>query len=294
MPDAALFLGIALGVAASIPLAWLFTRRVANKVRRLEQRAQTAERLAEVGNMTSGLAHEIKNPLSTLGLNLQLLQEDLTDLKPHLTDDADGSDKLARIDRRFGMLGRETARLREILEDFLRYAGRIQLDQQPTDLNALAADLIDFFEPQAAAAGVRLRGQFDANPAVTSLDPALIKQAVLNLMINAVQAMQQARDDNQPHGGANELLLHTHLRSPNKQPELHLHVTDTGPGIPPDRVDTVFQPYISHKRGGTGLGLPTTRRLIEEHGGRLELHNAPGRGCDFILAFPIDPLAPDA
>ncbi|MEM1213015.1 MAG: ATP-binding protein [Planctomycetota bacterium] len=288
MPDAALFLGIALGIAATLPLAYVFTRRVANKVRRLEQRAQTAERLAEVGNMTSGLAHEIKNPLSTLGLNLQLLQEDLTDLKPHLSDDADGNDKLARIDRRFGMLGRETARLREILEDFLQYAGRIQLDLQPTDLNELAADLIDFFEPQAAAASVRLRAQLEANPAVASLDPVLIKQAVLNLMINAVQAMQQARDEQQPHGGANELLLHTHLRSPNKHPELHLHVTDTGPGIPPDRVDAVFQPYISHKRGGTGLGLPTTRRLIEEHGGRLTLHNAPGRGCDFVLAFPLD------
>ena len=286
MPTAWFLLGVAVGVGVTGPIAVLLARRVAAKVRRLEQHAQTNERLAEVGSMTSGLAHEIKNPLSTLGLNLQLLQEDLADIADHLDDD-EAADKLARVRRRFEMLTRETSRLREILEDFLRYAGRVQLDKQPTDLNRLADELIDFFEPQAREAGVNLRSQLAADPATVSADPTLLKQAVLNLMINATQAMTQARDQQQTHGGADELILRTQRRKHLGRDELRLHIIDTGPGIPDDLRERVFQPYFSQKRGGTGLGLPTARRLVEEHGGSLALHSEPGRGSEFIITLPI-------
>ncbi len=128
----------------TVPVAVLAARRFARRVRQLELRARASERLAELGTLTGGLAHEIKNPLSTVGLNIQLLQEDLTDLAA-AAPQALPEDRLGRLNRRFDTLMRETQRLRDILEDFLRFAGRINLESQPTDINSLLDELTDFF-----------------------------------------------------------------------------------------------------------------------------------------------------
>src|SRR5437868_10875882 len=105
----------------------------------LERRARHAERLAELGTLTGGLAHEIKNPLSTVQLNLQLLREDMSPENP----------AYSRLVSRLDTVTKETSRLREILDDFLRYAGRIEVDRKPTELNQLLDELVDFFSPQA-------------------------------------------------------------------------------------------------------------------------------------------------
>jgi len=188
--------------------------------------------------------------------------------------------------RRLGGLGREAVRLREILEDFLRFAGRIELDRQQTDINALVDELAVFFEPQAADAGVKLRTQLDADPPTALADPSLLKQAILNLMINATHAMVDAKRDNQPHGGARELILRTSKATTKKGTRLCIHVIDTGPGIAKDVQAKLFEPYFSTKRTGTGLGLPTTRRIVEEHGGELTLHTELGRGSEFTIELP--------
>jgi signal transduction histidine kinase len=288
MLGASLFTGIGLGLLGALPAAWWWSRRTERRVRALERRALAAERLAELGTMTGGLAHEIKNPLSTIGLNVQLIQEDLADLEPHLDADGDAEprESLARTRRRVDGLHRETDRLRHILEDFLRFAGRVELDLQPTDLNALCGELIDFFQPQADEARVRLRADLMPGPLTVPADAGLLKQALLNLLINACQAMVEAREQSLPHGGANELILRTSPAGEPKQERVAVHVTDTGPGIEPEAVKRIFEPYFSTKRGGTGLGLPTTRRLVEEHGGTLTVHSEPGRGTDFVLTLP--------
>jgi signal transduction histidine kinase len=281
-----LFIGFGIGVLLAIPLAGVWGRRTERRVRQLEQRTRAAERLAELGTLTGGLAHEIKNPLSTVGLNVQLLQEDVHDLSQNAGLSEAHHDGLGRVQRRLESLSRETHRLRDILEDFLRFAGRVELDPQPTDLHAMIEELIDFFEPQAREAGINLRSQLAAKDATVSADAALLKQAMLNLLINAVQAMTQAREKGEPHGGADELMVRTELgRSPGGD-EFRIHVTDTGPGMNQDVAAKVFQPYFSTKRGGTGLGLPTSRRIIEEHGGHLSVHADPGRGTDFTLSLP--------
>lgn len=280
-----LFIGFALGILAAIPIAWFWGRRTAQRVRQLEQRARDNERLAELGTLTGGLAHEIKNPLSTVGLNVQLLQEDIDQLARDFPGTADA---VARTRRRCDALLREAQRLREILEDFLRFAGRVELDRQPADLNDLADELTAFFEPQAAEARVNLRPDLAASPSVAPVDAALLKQAVLNLMINATQAMADARDAGQPHGGADELIVRTANTRHLGRPAVCIHVTDTGPGLPPETVAKVFQPYFSTKRTGTGLGLPTARRIVNEHGGALTVHSEPGRGTDFTITLPIE------
>lgn len=279
------WIGLALGAAVAVPVAWQWSRRTERRVRVLEQRARTAERLAELGTMTSGLAHEIKNPLSTIGLNVQLLHEDFDELAEALPPDK--REHAGRVQRRFASLGRETDRLRAILEDFLRFAGRVQLDLQPEDLNRVVDELVDFFAPQAAQAKVNLRTQLTRDDVTVPADASLLKQAMLNLMINATQAMSRSRDNNEVHGGASELIVRTERGRELNQPVVRIHVIDTGPGVPDDLAEQVFQPYFSNKPGGTGLGLPTSRRIVEEHGGRLSLHSEPGRGTDFTITLPV-------
>ena len=295
-----IFLGVAIGVLLAVPAAWWWSRRTARRLLELERRALAAERLGELGTMTGGLAHEIKNPLSTVGLNIQLIQEDLADLDAVLPPPPEDNptstlparlgdpprERLGRIRKRVDGLFRETARLRDILEDFLRFAGRVELDRTPTDLNRLCDELIDFFQPQADEAKVNLRADLHADPAVASADGPLLKQALLNLLINACQAMTEARDKSLPSGGNNDLILRTANLKTGGQPHVAIHVTDTGPGIPPEAIQKIFHPYHSSKRGGTGLGLPTSRRLVEEHGGTLTVHSEVGVGSDFVITLP--------
>jgi signal transduction histidine kinase len=283
-------IGLGLGVLLAAVLAAVAWRRHRHRLLLLERRAQAAERLAELGTMTGGLAHEIKNPLSTVNLNIQLLQEDLREVAGNLPPDDPNLEQLTRTQRRIDSLSRETQRVRDILEDFLRFAGRIRLDVQPADVNTLVDELADFFEPQAQAANIRVRTQFDAHPAIAPIDAALVKQAVLNLLINAVQAMSEARVANPPvpHGGCAELIIRTSTRQKFGHNEVVIHVIDTGPGIANDRIAKIWQPYFSSKKNGTGLGLPTTRRIIQEHGGSIDVHSEPGRGTDFAINLPID------
>ena len=316
--------GLAAGVLLTIPLAAVAASRWARRVQRLEQRARSAERLAELGTLTGGLAHEIKNPLSTIGLNLQLMQEDLNDLARSVTPSSDATvgrpkaielegqseleflvgepsdldpvsphaeveQRVGRIARRFESLSREAQRLRHILEDFLRFAGRVRLDLRPTNINDLVNELADFFQPQAQAAGVHLRTQFDATDANVKADSDLLKQALLNLMINACKAMAKARESNQPSGGSDELIVRTQrTRGLQAARELRIHVIDTGPGMDRETTQRIFHPYYSASEGGTGLGLPTARRIIEEHGGVINCHSEPGRGTDFVIGLPIN------
>lgn len=282
-----LFIGLGAGVLASIPIAAVWGRRTERRVRQLELRARAAERLAELGTLTGGLAHEIKNPLSTVGLNVQLLQEDVHNLSEDAGLTQSHHEGLVRVHRRLESLSRETHRLRDILEDFLRFAGRVELDTQATDLHTTIGELMDFFEPQANEANVNLRSQLQADPATLQADAGLLKQALLNLLINAAQAMTQAREKNLPHGGADELIVRTERGKTLGGEELRIHITDTGPGMTAEVAEKVFQPYFSTKRGGTGLGLPTSRRIIEEHGGHLSVHADPGRGTDFVISLPV-------
>jgi signal transduction histidine kinase len=239
--------------------AWAYRRFVL-----LERRARHAERLAELGTLTGGLAHEIKNPLSTVQLNLQLLEEDLRADHPGLT----------RVLNRLATVRNETSRLRETLDDFLRYAGRLELDRKPTELNRLLEELVDFFAPQAQVQRIQLRLRKSEQPVTAQVDPRLIKQAVLNLMLNACQAM--------PGGG--ELMLSV---ARNGSSDALIDVVDTGPGVPPEVAERIFTAYYSTKKGGTGLGLPMSKRIAQEHGGDLSVRSEPGKGSDFTLRLPL-------
>lgn len=279
-PWAGLFVGFSVGVLGTAGVArWLVSRHL-RREREAQARARRVERLAEVGAMTAGLAHEIKNPLSTIGLNAQLLGEAIADTE--MPDD-----ERSRLQRRTEALRREVDRLKGILSDFLEYAGELRLDRRDADLNQVVQELADFFAPQADKHGVRVRLDVADPGPRASVDASQLKQAILNLMLNAVQAMADM-----PAGHAKELIVRTraHERGPDG-PWAAIHIIDTGPGMPPDRAAKVFEPYFTTKAGGTGLGLPTSRRLVEAHGGRLEMHSEQGRGTDFTIVIPLTPAA---
>lgn len=284
MQDAFVFItGMGAGVLVAAVIARWAIRRIIRRVRTAERRAREAERLADLGAMTSGLAHEIKNPLSTIGLNAQLLAEGIDDAG--LDQETRG-----RLSRRIGSLLREVERLRGILTDFLQFAGELRLNTSPADLAQVVEEIADFFLPQAEHHGVRMRTETGSDPLWATIDVPLVKQAILNLMLNAVQAMSPGGSGSaacSDQARAKELILRAHGgKDHDGRATISLHVIDTGPGILPECTDKIFQPYFTTKSGGTGLGLPTTRRLIEAHGGRLEVYTEAGKGTDFTIILP--------
>jgi signal transduction histidine kinase len=274
--------GFAAGGLLVGALSYWQARRWLARAQEAERRARSAERLAEVGAMTGGLAHEIKNPLSTIGLNAQLLAEGLDELN------GVDPDSKQRLTRRLSSLRREVERLRGILSDFLNFAGEIRLDLHDADLNRVIDELCDFFLPQAQQQGVQLRTDLSPTPLTGRIDAPQFKQAVLNLLLNAVQAMPPGKP------GPRELILRTSREADAQgRPVNVLHVIDTGPGIDPQVLPRIFTPYFTTKSGGTGLGLPTARRLIEAHAGRIDVHTELGRGTDFAIHLPAsDPARP--
>ncbi len=272
-----ILLGLVIGVVGVAPVLQVLLRRAEHRARLAERRARNAERLAEIGSMTAGLAHEIKNPLSTIGLNAQLLAEGL--------HDADlSAQERDRLLNRLGALSREAERLRAILTDFLQFAGRVKLDARPRDLVRIVAELRDFFHPQCDQSRVVMRTKLPEKPVRVPVDESLLKQALLNLMINATQAMTNGETPPEDFQGTRGELI---LQIDADRDEARIHVIDTGPGIEPDRLEQIFHPYVSHTVGGSGLGLSTARRIIEEHGGRISVHSDVGRGSDFVIHLPM-------
>jgi len=270
-----------LGAAVSALVAWQVGLRQARqrsaRNRKLLKRTRRAEKLAELGVLTGHLAHEIRNPLSTIKMNLQLLSEDIGRVATgRQSEDSERIDpaqqhyhrQLSKLDT----LAKETDRLAETLNDFLRYAGRIELHPARHDINELLDDLMDFFEPQASSRNVRIRRSLSNKPLMCRVDADLLKQAFLNLFINATQIMED--------GG--ELIV----RSKEHGDQVRIDVIDTGPGIASAEQEKVFDAYYTSRSGGTGLGLPTCRRVVEEHDGNIELQSEPGKGSNFVILLP--------
>ncbi|HUW55086.1 MAG TPA: ATP-binding protein [Planctomycetota bacterium] len=251
--------GLALGAAGAVA----YFLKALRGLRRAERRARDSERLAYLGSLAGGLAHEIKNPLSTLHMNLQLLEEDVR---------KSGGDRAQRDLGRIKVLRREVRRLEEVLEDFLRYARRHQLELEAQNVNDILAEILDFVTPEASRTGVRVSRGLTPDLQSCRVDAGQLKQAFLNIVINAKQAM--------PDGG--ELIVHTK----NVPKGIEIEFIDTGTGISDDDLPRIWDVYYSSKKTGTGLGLPTARRIIEEHGGTIRVDTEVGKGTCFTVFLP--------
>ncbi len=219
---------------------------------------------AEISQLAGGLAHEIRNPLSTLSLNLDLLLEDFQN--PETVRDR-------RVLQRVERLRHEVHRLFGILENFLRFARVQDLKLEPTELNAIVDDLRDFYEPHATTKGIVIRTSFAPDLPSVRIDRDLFKQAILNLILNGQHAM--------PSGG--ELILTTGQDGR----WIVLDVIDTGVGMTEEVRAHIFDAFFSTRSEGSGLGLPTTRKIVEAHGGTIHVQSEPGKGSKFTIRLPI-------
>ncbi|MFT7517446.1 MAG: two-component system sensor histidine kinase HydH [Myxococcota bacterium] len=222
---------------------------------------QTLARLA------GGLAHELKNPLSTIGLHLTLLQEDWVD---------ENSPKARRTLRTVEVLTSEVERLNNILEDFLRFASTDSLEFNPASVNSLLEQVIAFSAPESARVGVQFHSYLDVNLPKIWLDKGRVRQVLLNLIINSRQAIEASGKPG-----------NISFISRKDGAFLVIDIVDDGPGMTADTLEKCFDVYYSTKAKGSGLGLATVRRIVEAHGGKMSIESSPGSGTKVHLRFPL-------
>ncbi len=235
---------------------------------------QTAEELnqklvrqyTEIAQLAGALAHEIKNPLSTIRLNMELLAEDFVDPQ---------TPKERRALKKIDVMQRECQRLQDLLDDFLSFAKVRRLKLEPIDLNGVIERTLDFYAPQAAEANIEIIRYLDSELPSVMLDAETFKAALLNLIINAQQAM--------PQGG--QLCVRTFSRGSS----VALQLIDTGCGFDEKTGAQIFDAFFSTKPGGSGLGLPTTVKIIEAHDGRISVQSEVGLGTQFTIELPVPP-----
>lgn len=218
-----------------------------------------------LARLAGGLAHELKNPLSTIGLHLALLEEDWAE--------EEGA-KAHRGRKTIGILKQEIERLNGILEDFLRFARTDSLELVQGDLNAIVEQVVRFANPEAERLGIQLRSILDLELPDLRLDPGRLRQALLNLVLNARQALE-AR-------GSGSIILITR----RERDGVVVEVVDDGPGMDRETLDRCFEVYFSTKGSGSGLGLATVRRIAEAHGGELDVQSSPGNGTRVVMHLP--------
>jgi signal transduction histidine kinase len=231
-----------------------------------QPRLQTVSDEDLLTRLARGLAHEIKNPLSTMAINLTLLEEEFTR--------AGGDDpRSRRVTKRVHTLQREVSRLEGILDDFLHYARGGLVNRQPGDLVALVREVLEFMDPEHRTHEIRVLSDLESGLPLVLLDEGVLRQMVINLMVNARQAM--------PGGG--ELILQVQRVGSRAQ----LVITDTGVGMNPEELEHCFDMYWSTKRDGTGLGLSTVRRIVLQHEGTIGVISEKGRGTSFTITLPL-------
>ncbi len=234
------------------------------------------QELEELSKLTGVLAHEIKNPLSTIKINLKLIKEELE--SSNFAEPAGiGSDldrqRLTRALRKIAVIQKEADRLEHILDSFLRYIRMADLQMASVDISELVSDMIDFYSPQAYSHSITIRQSLYKKPLVCKADVDMLKQVILNLFINAQQAMIS--------GG--ELIIRTNVRDK----EAVIQISDTGSGIAPEKLPFIFDAYHSFRPRGSGLGLPTAKKIIEAHNGTISVDSEQGKGTSFTIKLPL-------
>jgi two-component system, sporulation sensor kinase E len=228
-----------------------------------ESRLRRAESLAALTTLTAGVAHEIKNPLASIGIHLQLMQKQLKGKK---------TIRAADMKQYLDIVGEEVDRLNMILVDYLMAVRPSDGRLEPADLNEVIKDITAFLQFELKEAGVELVLEFSEIPKV-DLDGKSVKQALLNLVKNAIDAM--------PHGGTLWIGTSRH------QDKVLVKIRDTGTGIPEELITKIFEPYYTTKDTSSGLGLTVVYKIMKEHRGEVSVSSRAGEGTTFTLSFPV-------
>jgi signal transduction histidine kinase len=229
--------------------------------RQIKGQLQTAERLTAINRVTSGVAHEVKNPLNAMLMHVELARIKL----------AKGD---YEVSQQMEIIASEILRLDRVVKTFLDFTRPVEMKSTELQVDAFVSELVELARPQAQAVGVTVSADLHASEATIVADSDLLKQAALNIVVNAIEAM--------PQGG--ELRFESLLGSE----EAEIRISDSGAGIPPDNRDKIFQLYFTTKKKGSGIGLAMTFRIVQLHNGKIEFSSEPGKGTTFILRFPLE------
>jgi two-component system, NtrC family, sensor histidine kinase HydH len=262
--------------------------RLAETNRRLEQaqaEARRSERLAALGQLSAGLAHEIRNPLGVIKGSAEMLTQKLQ-----------ASDELAR--ELAGYISTEVNRLSALVTEFLDFARPLHAQPHPANLTALLDRVLQTVASRFAATTssaktssarpetggpVRVERHYASGLPLVPLDESLCEQAFLNLVQNAYEAMQDENDD---HGGTLRVEVRPAIQ--DDRPGVELRLADNGPGVPEELREEIFNPFVTTKKTGVGLGLSIVSKIVDGHHGSIHVENAAGGGAVFTLFFPLD------
>jgi two-component system sensor histidine kinase HydH len=232
-------------------------RDQADQIIEIEEQLRRADRLSALGELSAGMAHEIRNPLGSIRGTAEILRDGVTADDPKL--------EFAEI------LIREVDRLNGVLEDFLRFARPTPIEYGRFSVSAVVGDVLDLTRQQALRNHVEVRLALDEDRDVPGQGEQ-IKQALLNLALNALQAM--------PDGGILE------VSSMNLPQAVEIKISDNGPGVAPEDRQRIFNPFVTTRESGTGLGLAITQRIVHGHDGHIVLESTPGQGASFTVCLP--------
>ena len=235
-----------------------------NRANAEEVNERLLQQYNEIAQLAGALAHEIKNPLSVIGMNMDLLAEDLSQGQTATERRALGKVRVVQS---------QCQRLENLLDDFLRFARVRHLDLSPGSLNEQLERVVELFQPQASASGIEIAMYLDVDLPSIMLDEQTIEAALVNLVKNAIESM--------PDGG--QLTVRTRLTRTG----VALDLIDTGRGMDQSTAMHMFDAFFSTKDNGSGLGLPTARKGIEAHGGLIDVQSEVGRGTKFTIEFPM-------
>jgi PAS domain S-box-containing protein len=229
-----------------------------------EARLRRAESLAALTTLTAGVAHEIKNPLGSIGIHLELMKKEMSGKKQIETQ---------KVLENLLIIKEEVDRLNRIVMDFLFTVRPMNAELSYDELNRVVRELLDFMKFELAEAGITVDMDLIKTGPQILMDERYMKQAVLNILKNAISAM--------PDGGR------LRVQTVQKGNELRLKISDTGVGIPDEHMDKIFEPYFTTKDFGSGLGLTLVYKIVKEHMGDIEINSKVGEGTSITLSFPV-------
>lgn len=229
-----------------------------------EARLRRAESLASLTTLAAGVAHEIKNPLGSIGIHIQLIQKELAALN---------DPERERIESYIDVVNEEVSRLNKIVVDFLFAVRPMNVELEDQDINSVLEELLDFVRHELEENGVELEADLQEDLPQVQLDDKYFKQAAMNLVKNALAAM--------PDGG--RLTVKTRCHGDT----VELVIEDTGEGMPDEVREKIFEPYFTTKDFGSGIGLTLVYKVMKEHMGEITVHSEEGKGTRFTLSFPI-------
>ena len=245
------------------PGGMLIRLRDPEATRAIGRRLQTADRLSAISSLTKGVAHEVKNPLNAILMHVELARYKLShgdyDLEPQMD-----------------VISTEIVRLDRVVKTFLDFTRPVQLNVSEVKLREFMEEIAALARPQAEAAGIQIVEKTEVEDAVIAADVDLLKQAVLNIVVNAIEAM--------PNGGT--LSLEAGFRGDDAE----IRISDTGPGIPADVRERIYDLYFTTKQHGSGIGLAMTYRILQLHDGTIDFTSGPEQGTTFSLRLPMSML----